>query len=204
MPCNNHTKQILWKARHFILSANDHINTRNSDQKVRNCTVCTTVPQPDATHLHTLATCAHSKHVWRLLDPVFDVIGCNSLPKDWHSYEKIFGTPVAGKKRTLCTGEIPLIRHIPDKPALHINAIVALTIKEIWLNRCRVLLDKKTTTPPIVITKRVITAYKDFLETAYLRSIRNGTEKDFKYNYQIETVFKIPPDPTNPILDFHI
>ena len=92
-----------------------------------------------------------------------------------------------------------------DTPSLHANAIVALTIRELWLNRCRSQMENKPNIPPSVIVSKVIAAYKRRLTIEYNIHIRDERIDDFIYHYQIESICSIiySRDCTR-VLEFHI
>ena len=141
------------------------------------------------THIHTLANCKKVIPLWTKVRQLLKQV-CDP-PK--HFTNQIEPDPfcqphppqtVPEKNFYLITGvnvrmsklypDKPMLGYFPDKSSIHLNAIVALTLREIWKDRNLVVFENKKDRTPDSIYRTVRAMYKRWLQDQYDILLRRG------------------------------
>ena len=154
------------------------------------------------THIHTLATCKKVTPIWtlvrQLLKRVCDEPYINPFenpddpsplcqPHDTQTvpqrnYDLILGLRIRPKTRYR---DKPRLGWFIDKSSIHLNAIVALTLHEIWRDRNLVRHEGKKNKSARSIFHKVKVRYKRWLELQYDVLLRRG---DVTCDFEWETL----------------
>ena len=154
------------------------------------------------THIHTLATCKKVTPIWTLVrqllkrvcdkpytstfenpddpSPYCQPHDAQTVPP--RNYELILGVRVRPKSRYR---DKPRLGWFIDKPSIHLNAIVALTLHEIWRDRNLVRHEGKKNRSAKSIFHKVKGRYKRWLELQYDVLLRRG---DVTVDWEWETL----------------